>query len=133
MPSVEYSTEKRRKLLFFKETIEHSDDSKQKAWKEQTTSIKEQYQEYLCSHQATLTTIKLQAQEANQLVNRYLDQTEEEEEALRDQFMASIVETLNNNSTQVLQTYRYFEEELDSEWKLINNTTLTVVRNITLK
>ena len=118
MPSVEYSTEKRRKFLFFKETIEHSDDSKQQAWKEQTKSIKEQYQKQLSSHQATLSTIKRQAHEANQQVNSYLEQTEEEEDALRDQFMASIVETLNNNSTQVLQTYRYFEEELDSQWKL---------------
>lgn len=118
MPTVEYYTETRRKFLFLKETISHRDDSKQQAWKGETTSIKQHYQQLLSRHQATLTSIKRHAQGANQQVNQYLEQTEEEEEALHDQFMASIVETLNNNSKQVLQTYRYFEEELDKEWKL---------------
>lgn len=118
MPSVEYRTETERKFLLFKKTIEYQDDSKQKVWKETVRDIKEYYRSQLNHHQEALPSIIHQTQEAERKAAQAYEQVVFEEETVREQFMASIVETLNNNSTHVLQTYRYFEEELDSEWKL---------------
>ncbi|TSI05123.1 dynamin family protein [Lysinibacillus sp. BW-2-10] len=118
MPEVEHYIETQRKLLFFKKTVAHYDDSRQRQWKEEVEFIKEKYMRIREGNEEMKVSALQEIRQNIEKLSKAYDQIGEEEDEIRDQLMRSIAETINNNSTQVLQTYRHFEEDVDSEWNL---------------
>lgn len=124
MPEVEEYEVKKPKFLVFKEKKVFRNNIKQLNWKKEAEDLSKKHKnerERLIRNQDIIIE---ETENHKEEIEAYAAEIADREQEINIKFVESIIETLNNNSEQVMQIYKEIEQDIDTNWELHRSYTL---------